>query len=185
LCAAFPGLLTPNSELIHAGLESYGEQIPPDSGRWHLRSQDTPQARAADLAEMRELLQQIGESLGFSTVERTGKDDILCYAWEETGEQPAYVFYISASAALGEIILTSQAPSQHAFIVLPGGRANLVMYKLRCDPRLEQAVQKGWRFLKFRHVRRLAESQLLTRETLDEQVALDPLTYTEPQIPLL
>ncbi|MFQ5614942.1 MAG: hypothetical protein ACE5GO_00535 [Anaerolineales bacterium] len=42
-----------------------------------------------------------------------------------------------------------------------------------------------WHFLKFRLLRRLASSPLLTRETLDEQFGLDPLAYKSPQMRML
>jgi len=105
--------------------------------------------------------------------------------WKKTSDQMTYTIYIIASAALGEIVSNATANPSQCFIVLPGSRANLVMYKLHRNPQLKQSVDTGWRFLKFRHVRRLAESALLTHFTFDEQVALDPLTYSEPQIPLL
>jgi hypothetical protein len=59
------------------------------------------------------------------------------------------------------------------------------VFKLRRDPRLRQAIEAGWRFLKFRHARLLAESPSLARENLDEQLALDPLTETQEQMRLL
>ena len=94
----------------------------------------------------------------------------------------ALVFYVITSAVIGKILLDASLPPQRSFVVLPGGRANLVLHKLQKDPRLQQAVDAGWRFLKFRHLRRMAESPLLNRDNLDDQFALDPLTYTKPQI---
>ena len=49
-------------------------------------------------------------------------------------------------------------------VVLPGGRAGLLAYKLRRDPHLRQKAE-GCNFLKFRNLRQIAEIQLLTRET--------------------
>jgi len=69
-------------------------------------------------------------------------------------------------------------------IVLPGGRANLVAFKLQRDPRLRQAVEEGWRFVKYRQVRWLAENPALSIESLDEFLAQDSLTYDAPQLRL-
>ena len=71
------------------------------------------------------------------------------------------------------------------YIVLPGGRASLVLHKLDRDPRMEGEILKGWQFLKFRHVRRLAENPTITRESIDELFGLDQLQKADPQIPLL
>jgi len=179
LHAIFPGLLTPSSELIHACLESYGEADPNDNGRYRLRQEDQPMARRADLALVGAQLAELGRRLGFDVTHQRSLN------WVRPQGQMAYRFFIIASAVLGEIILQSDLPPEQCLIVLPGGRANLVAFKLRHDLRLAQAVQAGWRFCKFRHVRWLQDSPLLDRETLDEQLALDPLTYTAPQMRLL
>jgi hypothetical protein len=63
-----------------------------------------------------------------------------------------------------------------------------VIYKLRRDPRLSKAFDptKGnWRFLKFRHLRTLGESEVLNRDNLDQMLALDPITYSTPQLWLI
>jgi hypothetical protein len=46
-------------------------------------------------------------------------------------------------------------------------------------------VAKGWRFLKFRHIRRILEDPYLRPENLDERMSLDPLEVTEDKVPLL
>lgn len=179
ICAQFLGLLTPERELIHACLDSYGEQKPPGSGKWYCRGEDFPESRKGDLIEITKILTDIGKRLEFEVI--VGNP----LQWKNPSDQVIYTIYVSESAALGDIVANASADPSRCFIVLPGSRANLVMFKLQRNPQLKQYVDTGWRFLKFRHVRRLAESALLTNLTFDEQVALDPLTYTEPQIPLL
>jgi len=179
LSVSFPGLLTADLELIQVCLDSYGEQTPPDSGRWHLRPQDDPVIRRADLEEVNRQLKELGERLGFSV---EGQFPIL---WLEPDHQARYRFYPIASAVLGEIIFRSGSPPLRSLIVLPGGRANLVAYKLRRDPHLDQAIDAGWRFLKYRHLRWLLVNQILSREVLDDELERDPLTYTAPQMRFL
>ncbi len=179
LCAAFPGLLTPSVELIHTCLSSYGEPDPVDEHRWRLRQQDFPAARRADLAEVRIQLDQLGKRLNFKVVDDTP------LVWVDALGQAAYRFYPIASAVLGEILIRSGSPPGNSLIVLPGSRANLVAFKLGHDLRLAQAAQSGWRFLKFRHVRWLLEAPMLSLENLDENLVLDPLTYTASQMRLL
>lgn len=192
LCTSFPGLLTPDLELIQVCLDSYGEQSPPESGRWDLRSQDTPSVRHADLDTMNLLVKQLGEQLGFFVEKRNvGQNSHAPQYWLDSEGQVRYIFYTMASATFGEIVLDSRNPVQpllstaKVFIALPGGRSNLVAYKLHSDPHLKKEVDQGWHFIKYRHLRRLVESPLLIRDTLDEQLDLDPLTYTAPQLRLL
>jgi hypothetical protein len=175
----FPGLLTPESEIIHICLESYAEQTPPDSGQWRLRQQDAPAARRAELKEIRRQIQALGERLEFST---SGEIPLI---WIDAEGQARYWLYPKASAVIGEIMTAGQVDPERSLIVLPGGRANLVAYKLHRNPHLAQAVTAGWRFLKFRCLRSLLEAPGLTPDTFPEKLEADPLTYSAPQMRLL
>ncbi len=95
-----------------------------------------------------------------------------------------YAIHVIASAAICDIILTNPYAPQKSLLVLPGGRANLVAYKLQHDPRLRQAVETGWRFLKYRQIRSLLQTPTLTRSSLDDQITQDSLTYDAPQLRL-
>ncbi|HJW89650.1 MAG TPA: hypothetical protein VJ436_03305 [Anaerolineales bacterium] len=179
VCAALPGLLTPDSDLVTACLESYGEQAPPGGGRWQLRPADVSQARRADLTSIRAALEALGSRLGYTI---QGQKPSL---WLDEEGQAAYVFYLLASTTFGELVFTNPYPAGKSLIVLPGARANLAVFKQRRDPRLRQVLETGWRFLKFRHLRHLSESPSLTRDNLDEQLPLDPLTDAPEQMRLL
>ena len=194
LCAAFPGLFTPEPEYLQICLDSYAELDPETNATWQLRQADAPSVRRSDLDEARQLLGRLGERLGFSilpnplpsTSIQTSQPSSLC--WSDRYQQPQYWLFPIASARIGEIILQNPVPSGRGLIILPGGRANLVAYKLRRDPRLGRlcdSTQGGWRFIKFRHLRWLEGNPLLTRDNLDEYLALDPLTYSTPQLRLL
>ncbi|MDI6694778.1 MAG: hypothetical protein QME21_07015 [Anaerolineales bacterium] len=191
ICRAFPELLTPPREFVQECLISYGEQTAPDSNQWRLRLEDSPAARRADLAQIKTLLIAIGERLGFEVQAKKTDDAPGWVYWLAARQVPNYHFYVTASAMLAQAILSraetkadSDAPTRLA-VVLPGGRANLVQYKLRRDPRLSMALQSGWRLIKFRHVRRLAEDPLLNRENLEAMLGLDPLENRDPQMTLL
>jgi hypothetical protein len=179
VCAAIPGLLTPDYDLVAACLDSYGEQAPPGSGRWQVRPSDGAQARHADLAATQALFATLGTRLGYTV---QGQKPVI---WLEAGERVAYVFYLLASTTFGELVFTNPYPAGQSLIVLPGARANLAVFKQRRDPRLRQAIEAGWRFLKFRHLRHLADTPNLTRDNLDEQLSLDPLTDAPEQMRLL
>jgi hypothetical protein len=218
LCAAFPGLLTPPSELGYECLRSYAErepQEPPEGRLWRLRLQDLPAKRRLELGEIRKLLQSLGEQLGYRVENgepsaetaqaaegsisgippANRRKPLLWYA--PPGEAlddapPLYTFYVIASAVLGNLVFPARLPAldsaplpSHFIIVLPGGRAGLVSYKLRRDPRLRGAVESGWRFLKFRHLRWLSQTDRLERTDLDRLLDSDPLAEHDPQMSLL
>lgn len=175
-CREFPGLLTPPRALVHACLESYGREDPEHG--WTLRPEEARDRRREDLEGMRRLLRALGEQLDYRV--QSGERVI----WEQDGEI-AFTFTVQATAGLEPLLAPPDSPAGKRWVVLPGGRANLILFKLRRDPRLVSMDRTGWGFLKFRHLRRLAESGLLTPDSLEDQLALDPLTYAEPQIPLL
>lgn len=190
LCLQFPGLFTPELETIQVLLESYAELCPGSSLKWQIRPQDQPPARRRDLEETRKLLHQLGQKLGFRATisESSSGRSRSVIMWSDLSSQPQYWFYPIASAVVGELILQSKTVPERSLIVLPGGRANLLLYKLRHDPRLARLCEPtpgGWRFIKFRHLRCLLENPLLRPENLDELFALDPLTYTTSQLRLL
>lgn len=201
LCPQFPGLFTPDLDLIQACLRSYGEVLQPGSSQWNLRPQDSPKTRRHDLAEMRHLLNKIGRELGY---------EVVISGQEKPPNQPAppqyilwceasrvhYVFYALASAVMSKIIfapkdagykrpqrLPDEPPRQ--ILVVPGGRAGLIGFKLAANPRLRAEVDDHWRLVKFRHLRRLAENASPGRGNFDAQLASDPLANNDPQMVLL
>jgi hypothetical protein len=178
VCAALPGLLTPGQNLVSWCLESYGEQSPAQSDHWQLRQADSPAERRADLAAMRALLANLGTHLGYTN---QGEKP---YLWIDESEQVAFAIFVIASAIFSELVFTNQYPPDRSLIVLPGARANLAVFKLQRDPRLRQVVDQGWRFVKFRHLRRLVESPVLNRQNLAEMLTLDPLTDAPSQMRL-
>jgi hypothetical protein len=65
-------------------------------------------------------------------------------------------------------------PAGQCILVLPGSRSRPLAWKLKNDPRLNEVVGEGWRFLKLRHLRRLAVHQKMTLETWEELLKQDP-----------
>jgi len=188
LLQKFAGLLTPPEELILACLESYAEPAndypaAPSIG-WRMRPQDAPAARRAEINQVARQLQALGQRSGFTISDEPTSDSSHLVFMDVSGK-PKYWFHIKASAVFGELVHESHSPPERSLIVLPGGRANLVAYKLRYNPHLAQSVEQGWRFLKFRHVRWLLETPLLSAQNFDEQLNADPLTYSAPQMRLL
>lgn len=181
-CQAMPGLLTPDIELIEECLQSYGTQNL-ENGQWYLRPEDAPERREQDIMAMRSALDKMGADLGYLV---SGHNPVL---WTEPDrgrpDEAAYIFYLTGSAMFAQYLYSNPYPAPKSLLVYPGGRSNLVVYKLRHDARLKQAFNQGWRLVKFRLLRRLAENPLINRENFDEQLALDPATEDAPQMRLL
>ncbi len=180
LCKRIPGLLTPDIEIIKACLESYGQPDLTKNEVWHLRQEDEEQMRRADVNRTKKLLKQIGLRLGFIT---TGDHPIT---WiDATSSSVTYTFFVTSTAILGSIVFSHQVPPPQAHIVIPGGRVNLVFYKIHHNPHLQQRLMEGWHFLKFRHLRRLVDDPTITPQNLSELLRLDPLTDSTHQMRLL
>ena len=173
-CRSLPGLLTPERRLVQACLRSYAVEEEPGAA-WRLRPEDDPPTRAHDQEEIAHLLKEIGDRLGYSVVQ---PQDVI---WRDAFGIDRYIFRVRSHAAFGEAL----RDAGEVIHVLPGGRGPLVAEKARRDPRLRAWLQAGLRVVKFRHVRRLAAETTLTRDNLEERLALDPIHESDPQLPLL
>jgi hypothetical protein len=171
----FPGLFSPDERFVEHCLGSYAEQES-QADKWHLRGEDFSEARALDMAQMHELLAEMGSRLGF----RVEGDDPL--TWVDTKKSVRYRFRMQETAAVGEALAMGDPP---VIIVLPGSRAMLIMEKVRRDPRIGEWLARGGRIVKYRHVRRLAEEATLTPENFLQRLAIDPPDHQDPQLPLL
>jgi hypothetical protein len=189
LYGKFPGLLTPPLALVAAALESYATQegtldpaleLVPSAGAkpggWRLREEDAPSSRRAEIAELQKLLLKLGKRLDFHVLRQEGG----LVVWEQ-GLDTALAFFVQASAVTERVLRESKYPAEKTVLVIPGGRAGLLAYKLRRDPYLSERIQ-GWRFLKFRHLRQLSEAALLSRESWDEQLVSDPIESSSGQM---
>jgi hypothetical protein len=178
--AHFPGPLTPDLALMLVCVDSYSVQV---GETLRLRSEDDPLRRAAELRALRDDLAELGARLGFEVSRRGGWD----VRWLGEGRE-VYVFDVSATVALGRHLLARRTADEGAqrCLVVPGGRAALVGFKLQRDPRLGRAVKvDGWQFIKFRHLRRLLTKEDLDRHALKTVLGLDPIVEQEAaQIPL-
>jgi hypothetical protein len=188
VCNAFPGYHTPGRNMVRACLSSYAQEIGPHT--WQLRPEDASAERAKELVSIQAELRTLAVRHGYDVAGANPQE------WRDDG-QTVYVFAVITSAVFSGYFLGRRAtdplsvarrtPARRRFLVLPGGRAGLVAYKLRRDPRLLTAMQDGnWQILKFRHARQMASDPHLTRATLEPAFYGDPLEEAESkQLPLL
>lgn len=181
--ARFPGQLTPDLALALTCIDSYGAA---EGETVRLRPEDAPLQRNAELDRVRESLVILGERLGFKPV-RGGSWDVRWLDRKADGREQ-YVFDVTAEVSLGDYLFAGRTVDEGAQrrLVIPGGRAALVDFKLRRDPRLPRLVEAGqWQFIKFRHLRRLLAQPDLDRYAFQTVSGLDPIVEQEAaQIPL-
>jgi hypothetical protein len=169
------GLLSPDRQLVEACLQSYAVQDH-EQEYWQLRPEDESQSRLADRQQIQDLLAELGAKLGFKVKENGG------IAWVKGKNEVVYRFQVQETAVIGDA-LSDGDPAM--CLVLPGGRAALILEKSRKDPRLREWLRSGVRVIKFRHVRRLAAETTLHPENLGDRLALDPPEHQDSQLPLL
>jgi hypothetical protein len=189
VCARFPGPETPDAPLVRLCLFSYGDEHAP--GHWRLRAEDDLEARVAETDAVIADLAALGRRLGFEValgVPRAGEWAVrwLDAAGSTGSPRIPYAFAVRTTAVLGDLLFAPPPfeegllePETTPCLTLPGGRAVLVGYKLRHDPRLRQQVsRRGWQFLKFRHLRHLAQEvaeKQLDRYAFQAALGLDPI----------
>lgn len=169
LCAVyrrFPDHLTPDRALLATTIHSYAEEFRFDQVR--LRAEDQTVARAAEVQEVRQLLTEIGQRMGFEAV-----------AHEQAVEWlKSYTFVLQTTAELEPLLRR-----ERGVLVIPGGRATLLQYKLARDARLREA---HWPLLKFSSLRRAAQQPDLTLQTFQFAFGLEPpIEQPATQIQLL
>jgi hypothetical protein len=174
ICAFFPGLLTPEARLVRACLESYG-RLTEDGITWAIRPEDLPASREVELGIVRAALGDLGRKMGFAV-----EDGDAVY-WKDFFGHRTHCFVVIATAMIGQYLLQPAYNPKISWIVLPGGRSPLAEYKLKRNIRLHQAVEGGWRFLKFRHIRHLLEEPNLGPDNINEWLGLDPLKAREEE----
>lgn len=180
VCRRFPGDLTPDAGLVSACLRAYGHE--PTPGYWQLRREDLPKKREEEQKAMAGHLLALGQRLGYQTQSRPPFDA----AWFQGPEVEA-VFLVRWRAAVSEALaLSDRLYGAQPYLVIPGGRAELVSYKLAHNPLWQQAVDEaGWWFIKYRHVRQLVDQAEVDQYALRTIVGLDPIVERErAQIPL-
>jgi hypothetical protein len=182
LCNLQPGLLTPGWRLIHECLESYGVREDLKSNHWSIHPRERLKKRQNDLVEITQLLHQLGKLLDFKV--KVEKEPLLSIYWIGTNQQHLYSFFLSTSAVLGIYLNPGFVDFKQKFIVIPGSRSNLIAFKLQQNPYAQSFFDSNWQFIKYRLIRQLIDSPTLDIRNLDEMLALDPITYTTPQMRL-
>lgn len=176
------GQHTPESEALRACLECYAEEAPHAPGLYRLKSSEEPNARARDVDELAAILMTTGEKFGLRV-----RREAASVIWENEQGEPQYAYHLISGTALSPFVLDPAQPENATkVLVLPGGRARWLLYRLRQDPRLEAAFESRWFILKYRHLRWLAAREWVTLDLWAELLDDDPLQWdASPQMQML
>jgi hypothetical protein len=168
----FPGLYTPQLAIIQNILESYGSRQGND---WLLRKEDHYNSRLSDTESMQTMLLELGNKLNYQV--SILDSELKPILWKDQNNL-IYSYYVTASAVIGRIF--KQIPNTEGILclVIPGGRAGLVSYKIERDPVLKE-ISLSWQLLKYRQVRSMSLLTNLTREDWRFQLGADPVTNSE------
>jgi len=187
VCTNYPGLLTPERSIIQACIHSYAVEENPGSDDWSLRDEDHPANRRENLHEMFSLAENLGNRIGYQVKKAEPDPNFFLppIHWVDNQQNLRYVFYFQASALVSKTLIIDVYPPDKCILVFPGSRSGLLDQKISNDFRLVNAIQEGWRFLKFRHLRYLANNEAITKENFESLLAMDTITQTDAQIPML
>jgi hypothetical protein len=174
VCNEFNNLLTPSFLYTHLCAGSYSDESLFQQGHYIFRTQDEPGKRKIDLLKARERIVKIGQRLGCEVIEG---DPVV---WLENG-MIRYRFFFLTSVKIYPILTMQHTTDQgQNVIVLPGGRANVLSFRLKHDPRL-LLLAKDWHFLKFRHLKDISEQTDLTSKGWDDILDNDPPHWENAQ----
>lgn len=179
LYQVFPGLLTPSDQYINTCLESYAGLLPGEIPQWSLRANERYEKRQEDLEEIRAKCVSLGADLKFN-VSKEG-DTIK---WLSGDPAHCYTIFIKLTAQLSSLH-SDRSSTGKKVIILPGSRANLLAYKLKHDPYLNNLITSHFMVVKFRQLRAIYENPLITRELWDILIKEDPPELSAAQLALL
>ncbi len=169
----FSGLQTPSEELLKVCLDSYAASSGANPALWQIRPSDAPSVRRKDLETIHRGLVRLAKKLDYFS------EGQIPMAWK-TNQQTEYLLFPMVSAIIGKYVLEKQAlPPTRCLLVVPGSRINLILYKMRHNPLLAEAVAAGWRMIKFRQLRQMLEQPNLTPAMFENLVEGDPPRWEE------
>ena len=176
----FPGLLTPERELVDECLASYSEESSP--GYIRLRADDQPERVRAALGEVVADLEALGRRMGLEVARDRPPYHVV---WRGGGS--AYAFRFAPTAAIGP--LAEMGPPEQEtsrYLVVPESRLALLHLKLRRSPIYGRILQQGaWTFIRQPYIQLLLKTPQVDRHSLKQIVGLEPIIEKgEAQIPL-
>lgn len=169
LCRQFPGFLTPDKDLCIACLNSYAKRTQLGRLTYALDPDEDPQKREKEIREIGSLVNHIGRKLGFVM----DKGNPL--TWYDENKEPVYQFFITSNTVFTPLLMKRILNRSCTPVILfPASRSRLIMEKERRNPLLEETLKDNWHLVKYRHIRKMGEQDLLTTQAWQDMLDADP-----------
>ena len=157
-------------------LASYAQEISVDGKAWRIKDRELCELRQREVEKRKEQVRNLGRKFD-CTVD--GDHPIV---WRDKFFTPIYRFYIySHTAFLGEL-LQDQFEGPRGIIVIPASRLDLLAYKNKENPAMNQLLSRNWHIVKFRLMSRLADNPVVTLESFGEMLKADPVENNPDQL---
>ncbi len=176
----FPGLQTPEQDLVQACLESYAQETSP--GWVRLRDEDQPERVRLAVAEFVADLETLGRRMGLQVAVDKPPYHVV---WRADGALHAFLF---APTAIVHTLTALGPPDEDTsrYLVLPESRIALLRLKLGHSPIYGRVLQQGgWTIVRWPYLQALLKQSVVDIHSLKQVVGLDPIIEKgEAQIPL-
>lgn len=176
----FPGLQTPEQDLVQACLESYAQETSP--GWVRLRDEDQPERVRLALAAFVADMETLGRRMGLQVAADRPPYHVV---WVADGAVHAFVF--SPTAVIHTLAALGPPDADTArYLVIPESRVALLRLKLRRSPIYGRILQQGdWTLIRLPFIQALLKLPSVDIHSLKQAVGLDPIMEKgEAQIPL-
>ncbi|MCX8062040.1 MAG: hypothetical protein N3D16_05620 [Anaerolineales bacterium] len=177
ICSRFEHISVPSLALIQECLESYAN-YDQTTKTWTLRKEESPIQRSHDLDEIQANLLSLGNRLNYCV-----KDEHPLI-WIGDQHEKVAIWHIQSNAHIGNLLQAYYSNVGATYLVIPGSRVNLILYKLHRYPFLTQLLDKQIRIIRFRQIRWIASQPDINRPLFDEWLATDPIRYQSSQLSL-
>jgi hypothetical protein len=162
-------------------LDSYAEEEGTRSNKWIIKVNEHPALRGSDQKTILGMITNLGKQFGMTL---NLQEQTLDWNDPLSGDV-LYRFHVLTSARFSHLVSRHELIPVTRILVLPGSRSNLVAYKRQTNPWLNEQLEDGWHIIKYRHLSRLVENPMLTRDVFDLLLDNDPTEYQQIQMQLL
>ena len=172
----FPAALGGMEDYITHLLSSYASRQPGKDAIWVVNDKEKESSRLEVVKKLSSRVKALGHKLHF----HVEGDQPIC--WMDESKTPIYRLYIYYHTAfIGELWHLPQKEGK-AILVLPASRLDLLAYKQKELPAMNQLLSSGWHIVKFRLMSRLVENPYITRDKLEELLKTDPVENDPDQL---
>lgn len=163
-------------EYIEQLLASYAYPDPGGSGVWKLKEKEINTKRQIEVEKIKGRVKELGDKLQ-CTVE--GDHPIT---WRDKYFHPIYRFYVYYHTAFFGELVQENLQDSSGVLILPASRLNLLAYKNKENPAMNQLLTRGWYIAKFRLMSRLLENPLFSMDSFSEMLKTDPVENNPDQL---